>query len=1025
MKTEDITLSGAGSAYWATLCGRSVILPVSTDAAAGRIKSHLQTQNLRLMARVVESERHRETLAAEICTFFIEVFTLTYRSSHKLFEYRPLAKLARAAVGHMREAGPDHPGSGLIFETELIADLVMGDCLTAMRRTVGPVPEDCADLSWGVAELKLPHLMREVFPLLILDAAYEKFARNERNGFGISRKSASRWVAIAEAAAPVMRNARRDGKRFLCLSAYLRTLGQRLADETAPWADELLYGRFAEAFAAHLRVVLETGDHESRLIMQCLTSTACPPAPAVIRVLWEIIHAESRATGGDAPQGDLDLLWSAASELVEFAGPGDAFAGCDPAEVAQWPGGAEAVEAQRLTRLSDAALLDEVEARLPEYEARLAANPADATAGWAALCAALVGVRAHRGETELRENDPLDRRIGRIVAALFGKPGSWERSPWGAAAALLSCCAVPFEDLEVEDDMLACADLICRRLAPAARCGHRSECAQAASRLLIQKKAPQWVLDRNWERLYDVLLLDEEADADGSTLRASLLNCARAELVARYVVENGPEALLRSGRLSGDAAVSVLRWEDLDDADIPAEIRRVEARFAVLAHFLVFKDMEDVYVWEALGREKGTGFPRRVVNRLAQDPAELVKYLEKWRDECAQAWRRAVETGELSSRTLPFACGSEDDGAVDAEDMDDAEEVTGLDLIRESRAGILQNYGDLVKLDLRFENPALDDMILFVRPKAHPERLVCFSLVTLPLVDAWHDMGRAPRLPRFVLMVELPATLLDSEQGRRDLKKLALATVHWANTLVRDEGEGSFVENSCVILHGPLLAIWRPFPCTSIHAMSHVPFGSGAAAQGDDPEWVVHDGRRIAHVVEARLLTEMEVQWIPRAASIGMAGQLDWEKLQLREENRPGAIDIYSYKGMDESRTLSVRLPKHLRGATCWAARGIMEGRCRCFGFENRGSMDGSDSGWIFVGVDGDFTDFVRLPLADVLNIVPEAAPHVLAGRGTVFREAADGAGYEDVTALSHWDAEEGEEDASMEDLTGGGSAQA
>ncbi len=42
----------------------------------------------------------------------------------------------------------------------------------------------------------------------------------------------------------------------------------------------------------------------------------------------------------------------------------------------------------------------------------------------------------------------------------------------------------------------------------------------------------------------------------------------------------------------------------------------------------------------------------------------------------------------------------------------------------------------------------------------------------------------------------------------------------------------------------------------------------------------------------------------------------------------------------------------------------------------------------------------------------------MLAGRGTVFREAADGAGYEDATALSYWDAEE---DAP----TGGGSAEA
>ena len=200
--------------------------------------------------------------------------------------------------------------------------------------------------------------------------------------------------------------------------------------------------------------------------------------------------------------------------------------------------------------------------------------------------------------------------------------------------------------------------------------------------------------------------------------------------------------------------------------------------------------------------------------------------------------------------------------------------------------------------------------------------------------------------------------------------------------------------------------------------MSHVPFGRSEVAKGDEPEWVVHDDRRIAHVVEARLLNEMEVQWIPRAASIGLAGQLDWEKLQLRSENRPGAINIHSYKGMEESRTLSVRIPKSLRGTTCWVARGIMEGRHKCFGFENRGAVDEKDSGWIFVGEDGDFTDFVRLPLADVLNALPEAAPHVLAGRGTVFRVAAHGAGYDDVTPSAQWDADGGAP-------TGGGSARA
>ncbi|WP_443744270.1 hypothetical protein, partial [Sutterella sp.] len=101
------------------------------------------------------------------------------------------------------------------------------------------------------------------------------------------------------------------------------------------------------------------------------------------------------------------------------------------------------------------------------------------------------------------------------------------------------------------------------------------------------------------------------------------------------------------------------------------------------------------------------------------------------------------------------------------------------------------------------------------------------------------------------------------------------------------------------------------------------------------------------------------------------------------------------------------------------------EGRSECCGFQYGGEVDDSDSGWIFVDPEVPFTEYLRLALADVVNVIPEAAPCVTGDGGTVYRRRADGAGFEDVTEYAVGELEKLRREAIQGVLPGTGSAQA
>ena len=1001
--------------------------PVLNEAQAKKLKIFIAAHDIAGAARMIEKQGDVRPFSPALCVFFIHTFHQLY-GALELKSFRPLAKLVEIGVGNIRAYGPTHPGWGLLCQTQILLDLVFGNWAAAMRRTLLPPPADSMQLVWGAPEMELKNLMRKAYPAIILSEAASALEEAWIHG-KFTQRTAGRFIELAEATPPLVKNARRWSGSFKGVHAFLENLGDALEMADEPWADEMLEDSYARAVAAHCHAAGRGGDAESRLALLSLFSAFADPAPEVVRPLWESLWRAHEALAGKPGHEDdaaLDELWAAGAFICDFLLEPDAFKDFGAALTKGWPGGKIFADILRLEHRDELEAARALEALLPQLKARVAKDPSDLLAGAAAirLVAAAAGLagRSPADETLFQSVDRLEA----MVFELFGDVRVQERNPLGAWAVFILRNGDPFNGTEAQKALTASAELICRRLARAGRCGVKSGGAMAAVNAMLRFNAAEWVRAGDWERIYDVLHLDEEPPL-GEGLRTSLFNCARDVIIARKIVEHGCSFLDEDDYWEDEAENAALRGEDLEDAGkagLPADIRRLEADFAVCAEIMTDFPMDAAGTWGELGREAGTGISEAELRRLRVDEEALKAHLEGWIEAAQDVWRRTAD----SAAFMQVVNGEEEEDVPDDDfDPDDfnEEELRLLALAVECRAGVLQNYGDEVPFDFGCANPEMEELLLFVRPKAHPERLVCFCFAPVPLIENAHAEKRAEKIPRFALMCEAPATLLETPEGREDLRLLGTSMFAWSAALTTDGDEGDFAEDSAVMLSGGLFAGWRPFPSEKYWVSSRVPFDEEDAPGADEPRWVERDGERLARVVEVFLLTDTEAEWLKRAVTIGADRDLDLEKLRLRREHRPGAVDVCTYAGGRENRTLTVRLPKELRGRTCWVARSIMEGRGECYGFEYRGEVDDDDSGWLFVDPEIPFTEYLKLPLADVLNAIPEAAPHVTGGDGTVYRRRADGAGFEDISEYAMSEMEKHLEEVIQGAFPGTGSAQA
>ena len=1001
--------------------------PVLNEAQAEKLKALIAAHDIAGAARMIKKQGDVRPFSPALCVFFIHTFHQLY-GTLELKSFRPLAKLVEIGVCNIRVYGPTHPGWGLLCQTQILLDLVFGNWTAAMRRTLLPPPADSMELVTGAPEMALRNLMRKVYPAIILSEATSALQQASIHG-KFTQRAAGRLIRLAELTPPLVKNARRWSGSFRGVHRFLEDLGEALETVAEPWADEMLEGPYAQAAAAHCRAARSGGDAESRLALLSLFSIVADPAPEVVGALWEALWRAHEALAGKSRRDDdveLDELWAAGAIICDFLLEPESFKDFGAALTKGWPGGKVFTEILRLVHRGDLEAAREIEAALPQLKARLAEDPSDLPAGAAAIRLVAAAARlADRRPADEALLQSVEHLVEAMVFELFGDVRLQERNPLGAWAVFILRNTDPVRGSPELKELLASAELICRRLARAGRCGLKSGGAVAAVNAMLRFHAVEWVRAGDWERIYDVLRLDDPPPL-GDGLRTSLFNCARDVIVAKKVIEQGCDGFETDEYWDDEAVNAALRSADLEDAQeagLPADVRRLEADFAVCAEIATGFPMDAAGTWGELGREAGTGISEVELRRLRVDEEALKAHLERWLADARALWRKTAD----SAAFMQVVNGEEEedvpDDGFDPDDFNE-EELRLLALAGECRAGVLQNYGDEVPFDFGGGDPQMEELLLLVRPKAHPERLVCFCFAPVLLIENEHAEKRAAKIPRFALMCEAPATLLETPEGQEDLRLLGNAMFACSAALTTNGDEGVFAEDSATMLSGDVFSGWRPFPADKYWVSSRVPFDEEDAPGADEPRWVEHDGERLARVVEVFLLTDMEAEWLKRAVTIGADRDLDLEKLRLRREHRPSAVDLYGYAGDRESRTLTVRLPKALRGRTCWVARSIMEGRGECYGFEYRGEVDDSDSGWLFVDPEVPFTEYLKLPLADVLNVIPEAAPHVTSG-GTVYRRRADGAGFEDITEFAMSEMEKHLEEVIQGAFPGTGSAQA
>ena len=965
-------------------------MPAADAKTAVKLEKCIRQNDFAGAGRLLEKQRGVEAFDAEMLEFFIGIMHPLLGRSFS--EFQGLARLAKKAAARVRSEGPANPAHGYCFEAELLSALVLGEWGRAMRCCLAGIPADAADASRGDPEFELSYLLWKRYPLLILQRATLRC-------FG-SKDGAQAYkdlLELADLMPEYLRSVSKFSNEFDFAMNFLKALSVSLERDCdmsdGRWAKALLNDRFIPVVLKCLGSVSDQpAASDVRMAFVSLFIKESLEAPAVFETLWRIIVRTNAlvtsSADDEARRAARDELWAAAAVILN-AEPSVLRTIASGLEASSLGGGSASGLIAALCAAKDDAAVSAVADRAAE---RLGADPSDLRAGFV-LC------------TALRAASPQSRGCG-VLAEVCVTIQEMNSNPFIAFGRVLD------EHLrgvgaELNPEAVV---LVVDRLEAASRSGLVSSISSAAGRIVMKRGLRMLVENGAWETIVTAAGF-AQFPKEWRSPAASLINCALGCDFARFVRETPEDEDFFSQNIPVSNYEILERMDDLKDLRVPRgameEVLRLEKTLSVVVACFPTNSVDGEAFWRDFGGEAGTGITKNELERLEAGDREVIgNVFARWTADLDKAWRAALAEGvDLTMDPDDFPFGMDDDEAGD----DDSDEIDiddeNLKLFVSLRNAVEESLGEVVDFDFDFASmdapQELENFLMLVRPKADPGRLLfvsgCPVLRTVYVKDEFEKLMNAEKDNRpFIVTMEVPADLLESETGRRALRRLVLMHIVAAETACAADRRRTFFLEGALLMTDTRFSNWKAFPTKRLLVLAHG--NPDVPAYADDSTgWLTLGGDRLMPVVELLLLSEMEFKLFDRFGVRAVRGALPLDLLRLRRQRRSSAADIYAFKKPAGSRPAPVKLPPALRSLTCWAARPIMEGAAPCGGFFFAKPDLEDDSGWIFAVKDAPLTDYVRLPLADVLAVVPAALPHVVEGRGQRCAPSADGLGFTEI----------------------------
>ena len=964
-------------------------MPAADAKTAVKLEKFIRQNDFAGAGRLLEKQRGVEAFDAEMLEFFIGIMHPLLGRSFS--EFQGLARLAKKAAARVRREGPANPAYGYCFEAELLCALVLGEWGRAMRFCLDGVPADAADASRGNPEFKLSFLLWERYPFLILQRATMRCLGSKGGP-----QAYKDLLELADLMPEYVRGVSEITDDFDFAMSFLKGLAVSLERDCGMsdgrWAKALLNDRFIPVVLKCLGSVSDQPAASGvRMAFASLFIKRSHETPAVIETLWRIIvRTNALVTSSpddEAREAARDELWAAAAGILnaETSVLRTIAGGLEASTLGD---GSAAGLIAALCAAKDDAAVSAVADRAAE---RLSADPSDLGAGFV-LC------------TALRAALPRGRGCD-VLAEVPVTIQEMHSNPFIAFARVLD------EFLRGGGaELNPAVVLVVERLEAAGRSGLVSSISSLAGRIVMKRGLRSLAENGAWETIAAAAGF-AQFPQDWRSPAASLINCAHGCDFARSVLET-PEGEDYFSQIIPASHYEILgRMDDLKDLRVPRgameEVLRLEKTLSVIVACFPINSEDGEAFWRDFGGEAGTGITKDELEGIEAGDREVIREVfARWTGDLEKAWRAALAEG-VDLTVDPESFGSR----ADEEEMeeDDSDEIdideAHLQQLTSLQIAVEESLGEIVDFDFDFPGmdapDDLENFIMLVRPKANPGRLLLVSgfpvLRGLLMKDEFERLmsGEKDNRP-FIVTLELPADLLESETGRRTLRRLVVMHIFaMENVCAADRRRTFFLEGS-LLMTDTRFSNWKAFPTKRLLAVAH--------GNPDDPDyaddstgWITIEGNRLMPVVELLLLSEMEFKLFDRFGVRALRGALPLDLLRLRRQRRSSAADIYAFKKPAGPRQAPVKLPPALRSLNCWAARPIMEGSAPCGGFFFAKPDLEDDSGWIFAVKDAPLTDYVRLPLADVLAVVPAALPHVVEGRGQRFAPSADGLGFTEI----------------------------
>lgn len=965
-------------------------MPVADAKTAVKLEKCIRKNDFAGAGRLLEKQRGVEAFDAEMLEFFIGIMHPLLGRSFS--EFQALARLAKKAAARVRREGPANPAYGYCFEAELLSALVLGEWGRAMRFCLAGLPADAADASGGDPEFSLSVLLWKRYPFLILQRASMRC-------FG-SKDDAQAYkdlLELADLMPEYLRGVSKITDEFDFAKSFLKALSVSLEGDCdmsdGCWAKALLNDRFIPVVLKCLDSVSDQpAASEVRMAFESLFIKRSLETPAVYETLWRIIVRTNAlvtsSADDEARRAARDELWAAAAVILN-AEPSVLRTIASGLEASSLGGGSAAELIAALCAAKDDAEVSAVADRAAE---RLGADPSDLGAGFV-LC------------TALRTASPQSRGCG-VLAGLRATIQEMHSNPFIAFGRVLDEC-LRGDGAELNPAVV----LVVERLAAAGRSGLVSSISSVAGRIVLKRGLRMLAENSAWETIAAAARF-AQFPKDWRSPAASLINCAHGCDFARFALETPEDEDYFWQNIPVSYYEILERMDDLKDLRVPRgameEVLRLEKTLSVVVACFPINNVDGEAFWRDCGGEAGTGITKNELERIEAGDREVIgKVFARWKGDLDKPWRAALAEGVDLTMDPDWYLSrladdeDEDDGGYDETDDDDENLSRMLTL----RIAVEESLGEVVDFD--FDFPAMDspdeleNFLMLVRPKADPGRLLFVSgfpvLRSVYAKDEFEKLMSAEKDNRpFVATMEVPADLLQSDTGRRTLRRLAMMHVFAMENVCAADSRRTFFLEGSLLMTDTRFSNWKAFSTKRLLAVAH---GNPDVPDyaDDSTGWLTVEGDRVMPVVELLFLSEMEFKLFDRFGVRALRGALPLDLLRLRRQRRSSAVDIYDFRKPAGRRPAPVKLPPALRSLTCWAARPIMEGAAPCGGFFFAKPDLEDDSGWIFAVKDAPLTDYVRLPLADVLAVVPAALPHVVEGRGQRFAPSADGLGFTEI----------------------------